>query len=107
MFGSSALRKMCNSRKTAVRKLGPRCAKLLVTRLADLDAADTLEVMRKLPGRCHELKEDRAGQLALDLVHPLRLIFEPADDPIPKKPDGGLDWAKVRTVVVVEVGDYH
>ena len=31
--------------------------------------------MRHLPGRCHELKGDREGELTLDLVHPTP-IFE-------------------------------
>lgn len=62
----------------------------------DLVAALTLEEFRNLPGRCHELHSDRAGQLSLDLDGPYRLIFEPADDPIPTKPDGGLEWSDLR-----------
>ena len=34
-------------------------------------------------------------------------IFRPAEDPIPRKPDGGLDWAKVKSIIVLEVVDYH
>ena len=63
--------------------------------------------MRLLPGRCHELTGDRAGQLALDLDHPYRLIFMPFHDPIPTKADGGLDWTAVTAVVIVGVEDYH
>jgi len=57
--------------------------------------------------RCHELKGDRTGQLSLDLDHPYRLIIEPAHDPIPRKPDGGLDWNKVTAVMIVGVEDTH
>jgi hypothetical protein len=63
--------------------------------------------MRNLPGRCHELREDRAGQLSLDLDHPYRLIFEPADNPIPLKPDGGIDWKKVTAIRIIGVEDTH
>ena len=70
-------------------------------------AAETLEDMRLLPGRCHELTGDRAGQLALDLDHLYRLIFMPFHDPIPTKADSGLDWTAVTAVVIVGVEDYH
>lgn len=66
-----------------------------------------LEVMRRLPGRCHELKGELAGILSLDLRHPYRLLFEPADEPVPVKPDGGLDWAGVTAVRILGVEDTH
>ena len=37
-------------------------------------------------GRPHELKGDRAGQVSVDLVHPLRLIFRPTVQPPPVNP---------------------
>jgi hypothetical protein len=72
-----------------------------------LKAVIVLEEMRSLPGRCHELLHNRAGQLSLDLVHPLRLIFEPANIPIPQKADGGIDWKKVTAVVIIGIDDTH
>jgi len=106
-FASSKLAKLCNSQQEMRGKLGPRCAERLQQRLEELRAA-TLEDMRSLPGaRCHELTQDRKGQLAVDLVHPRRLVFEPANDPVPTKADGGLDWSKVTEVVILEVVDYH
>lgn len=67
-----------------------------------------LSDIRNLPGpRCHELTGDREGQLSVDLDHPYRLLFEPADDPIPIKPDMGLDWTRVTAVRILEVTDTH
>lgn len=63
--------------------------------------------MRGLPGRCHELKADRQGQLAIELHGGKRLILAPNHDPVPCKPDGGLDWARVTCVTIIEVVDYH
>jgi len=63
--------------------------------------------MRNLPGRCHELLHDRALQLSIDLDHPYRLIFEPADEPIPTKPDGGIDWNKVTALRILGIEDTH
>jgi hypothetical protein len=74
----------------------------------ELVAVESLADLALLPGpRCHELEADRNGQLSLDLVHPRRLIIEPADGPPPLKPDGGLDWTRVSAVVVVEIADTH
>jgi plasmid maintenance system killer protein len=81
---------------------------LIRRRLDELRAAEVLEDLRNLPGpRCHELRGDRAGQISVDLDHPYRLIFEPADDPVPRKPDGGLDWRSVTAVRILEVTDTH
>lgn len=63
--------------------------------------------MRALPAaRCHELRGNRTGQLAVNLDQPYRLIFTPAPPP-PTKPDGGLDWTRVTTIIVLGIEDYH
>lgn len=83
-------------------------AKKLGLRLDDLAAAGCLEDMRLLPGRCHELTGNLAGLLALGLVGSQRLILEPADEPTPRKDDGGLDWSNVLRVRIVRIEeDYH
>jgi len=90
------------------KAFGGRRAKALKKRLDDLDAAIALSDMRHVPGHCHELVGDRKGHLALDLDQPYRLIFEPADDPVPTREDGGLEWTQVRVIRILEIGvDYH
>ena len=77
-------------------------------RLDEIRAADTLADLARLPAaRCHELVGPRKGQLAVDLDGPYRLIFEPADFAVPRKPDGGLDWGQVTKIEIVGIGDYH
>ena len=107
IFDSRKFRKECNSQKLLVQRHGTHRAKKIRRRLDDLRAADVLEDMRHLPGRCHELTGDRSGQLSLDLDHPYRLIFTPADGPTFLKPDGGLDWKRIDTVVILGVEDIH
>ena len=108
LFRTSKFRKRCNSSVDATKEWGPEMAKRLMQRLDELRDADTLAHLASLPqARCHELVADREGQLSVDLKHPYRLIFEPADNPIPCKPDGGLDWARVTAVRVLEVTDTH
>lgn len=99
--------KICCSAEKLNAEYGERMAALIQTRLADLAAVENLEVMRTLPGRCHELHANLAGYLALDLVHPQRLIFKPIDEPLPRTKGGSLDWKGVRSVEIWRIGDYH
>jgi len=107
LFPSDRLRNLFNSQKDLQKKYGEAGFKCIRRRLADLRAAANLEVMRPLPGRCKELTGDRAGQLSMNLHGGFRLIFEPANEPVPVKADGGLDWTKVTAIRILEVKDYH
>jgi len=106
-FQSAAAAQLYNDWKNLVRLHNVQKAKLIRRRLDDLRAAPNLETMRTLPGRCHELRGNRALHLSIDLDGPYRLILYPAHDPIPRKLDGGLDWTKVTAVTVKEVEDTH
>lgn len=105
-FHRTRLRKLCESRQSLIRKFGPEGAGRVQQRLSLLEAADTLQDLWFLPGRCHELGTDRKGQLALDLHQGYRLIFCPAGD-WPRKDDGGLDWSSVSAVEVIEISDHY
>lgn len=108
LFQDRTLKKIYNDQSQLTRVYGAKRAKLLRRRLDDLRAVDNLDVIRCFPQtRCHELKGDRKGTLAVDLDHPYRLIFEPANSPVPIKPDGGLDWIRVTAISVLAVEDYH
>jgi plasmid maintenance system killer protein len=107
VFENDKFEKECNNQRLLEKNQGKIRAKKIRQRLDDLRAAKSLEEMRNLPGRCHELLHNRAGQLSLDLDHPYRLIFEPAHEPIPVKPDGGLDWKEVSTIKIIGVEDTH
>lgn len=96
-----------NSLKALTRRFGAENARRIMQRLSELRAAENLEVMRHLPGHCHELKGDLAGLLSMYVRHPQRLIFEPANEPIPQKDDGGLHWAGVTSIRILRVEDYH
>lgn len=95
-----------NSRQL-VKAYGALAAKRLVQRLDDLDAAQSMEDMRTLPGHWEELKKERAGQFSARLHGGLRLIVKPQKQPPPIKPDGGLDWRAIDSIHIVEVVDYH
>lgn len=107
VFKDKKFAKLFNNQKLLVKKFGLDRANRIRRRLDDLRAAAMLEDMRTVPGRCHELLRDRSGRLSLELDHPNRLIFEPANNPIPKKPDGGLDWTKISVVAIIGIEDTH
>jgi len=107
IFADSKLERESNSAKSLVRRHGPVQAKIIQRRLVQLQAATVLDDMRSVPGRFHPLTADRLGQFAMDLDGPHRLILEPADEPLPRLADGGLDLAKVTVVRILGVEDYH
>ena len=104
-FKSYRLGKLCTNRKELVRKYGRPVAEKVETRLFQLGSAATLEEMRYLPGRCHQLKDARSGELSVTLHGGYRLTFRPGN------PAAGeaavLDWSSVTEVIVTEIEDYH
>jgi proteic killer suppression protein len=92
---------------------GPKRARLICIRLAELEAANCLYDFwppKSPPGRCHELTGGQRGQsrqLSVDLDFPYRLIFVPNHDPLPLKDDGGLDWKAVTRITILGVEDTH
>ena len=109
-YRNRKIQKLCASKAEMTRALGPAMAAKLAQRLAELIAVESLADLALDPGRAATSwwpARSRDGQLSLDLVHPRRLIIEPADDPVPVKVDGGLDWSKVTAAVVTEITDPH
>ena len=107
LFASKKLEQLCHDDELATRTYGAPSARKLRARLDDLIAAANLDYARKLPGHFHGLSGDRAGQFALKLHGGCRLVLQPANEPLPQRPDGTIDLSKVTTIKVVYVGDYH
>lgn len=90
------------------KKYGAVCAKKIELRFTQIRAAASLDILCKLPqARCHQLVANRHEQFSLDLEHPLRMIVEVADDPVPRLNDGGIDRSRVRRLAFIEVADTH
>ena len=101
------LAKDCATDIAGIRRFGPDQWKVVRRRVAVLQAAPSLAAVHGTPGRLHGLTGDRAGQYALDLRGPTRLVFEPNHDPVPMLPWGGLDEARVTAIRILGVTDYH
>jgi proteic killer suppression protein len=104
-YQDEKLRKLCEIRREAEKKLGSDCAKKLRTRLSDLDAA--IHVRELIAGHPHPLERDRLGQFAVNLTGGKRLVFVPDHEPIPKDNQGNIDWSQIINITIVFIGDYH
>ncbi len=107
-FQDKKLGAACETQRSRVRAFGADRATRLQKRLSVLSAAMNLEELRHVPGRFHELKHDRAGQITADLDHPYRLVFVPviAEAERPQHANGYV-WSKITHVSIVEITDTH
>ena len=70
-------------------------AEKIQLRIDQIRAVDTIEQMIQFNiGRCHPLHQNRQGQYAVDLIHPMRLVFEKKE-------------SEVQIACIVEIVDYH
>lgn len=106
-FSNDELRQQCTVERERVRAFGKIRSKALGKRLDDLDAAENLAVMFAMPGRFHPLTGDRAGQFALDVGQPYRLILVPDHEPVPLLEDGSIALDRITAIRIIEVTDYH
>ncbi len=107
IFRDKKLAKSTKDYRKCCRLMGEKRSKFLALRLNTLRDAATLEEVRNMPGRFHELMGDRKGQWACDLDHPYRLLFRPLETPIPVNKDGQYIWVQILGVEITEIVDYH
>ena len=107
IFADNKLRKIANDNKLAIKKMDDKRAKTFIRRLEDMAAAESFADLEYLPGRFHQLTEDKKDKWACDLDHPYRLLFEPAENPIPKDSDGRQILNEIKCVAIIAVVDYH
>ncbi len=104
-YRDKKVRELCEKQAVAEKKLGAASARKLKVRLLALEAA--ARVTDLVAGNPHPLKGDRHGEFALDLAGGWRLVFAPAHDPCPTRPDGAIEWSEVTIVSIEYIGDYH
>lgn len=94
-YKNCAIKKICGDVQVAEKKFGRKMANKIHRRIDQIAAAQTVEELIQFRvGRCHLLIGDRKGEYAMDLVHPMRLIFKKR----------GCD---VQIAHIVEIEDYH
>lgn len=106
-FRTKKLAQTFNSASALRKAYGERMARVIMMRLAVLRDASNLSMVPVLPpNRRHQLHGKRAGQHAVDLIHPYRLIFEPADT-LARKAGCEMNADEVTAITIIEVIDYH
>lgn len=94
-YRTKSLSKICTIYSEAQKKYGVNMADKIHQRIAEITAADSVEMMIDYGiGRCHPLHGNRRDQYAVDLVHPYRMVFSVARE-------------QVQVVCIEEVTDYH
>ncbi|MBF0432566.1 MAG: type II toxin-antitoxin system RelE/ParE family toxin [Fibrobacteria bacterium] len=108
LFKTKKLERTLSQQKEMNKAFDKRMVKKLRVNMSLLRASECLDdIPRTPPQRCHELTGRLKGKFAIDLKQPYRLIFTPANIPVPKKSDGGIDLKQVTAVKILEVIDYH
>ena len=107
-FSTRKIEKTFNAQSALLKAYGLPMAKTIMRRMAVLRGARSLDqVPITPPERRHQLTEDRDEHYAVDLVHPKRLVFEVSHNPVPRKPDGGIDLKRVTAITILKIVDYH
>lgn len=107
-FRTTRIETLLNSERNLTREYGPRRARAIRARLRTLAEIETLsQVSTAPPERRHQLTQNRDEQYAISIDGQYRLVFVPDHDPIPRRPDGGIDTDLVTAIVITEVIDYH
>jgi len=107
IIGDRKLEKILTDERRMIKTLGALRTEKLNLRLAQMSAAVTLEDLKHVAGKYHELLGNRKGYWACDLDQPYRLIFKPIEDPIPVNDDGQYIWTEITGVCITEITNYH
>lgn len=83
-------------------------AKKIKQRRIQLESAENLEVISKLPVlRLHQHIGKGKGTWSIDIQENWRILFEINQDPIPTLEDGGVDLKAITIICVTSVEDPH
>lgn len=101
-FKNRKLRETLEKKAQTYRKYGQRQGEKIHQRLGEIEAAQNLSELKKLPGpKCHKLKGDRDGQYAVHVMEPFRIILEPITN------DNILVEENITELMVIEIINYH
>lgn len=100
-FRDKKLHMLCESHRKLKPRYGDLQARRIIKRVNELISAKNLYDISKLSqARLHSLSGNRAGEFALDILHPYRIILVPIDG-------SSADLKTVTAVEIVSIIDYH
>ncbi|MEX2442614.1 MAG: hypothetical protein WD492_03340 [Alkalispirochaeta sp.] len=107
-YENEKTRRLCEDEKAARKQFGDEATRRLRKRIRMLMEADTLSAIPHTPPpRLHLLSGYTVPTYAVVVHKGLRIVLEPANNPVPLLKDGGVDKRNVRSVQIVTVEDYH
>lgn len=106
-YKNNKLKKSLTTDKGLVKSYG-KLAKKLKQRRIQLESADNLEDISKLPVlRLHQYIGKDKGTWSIDIQENWRILFEINQDPIPSLEDGGIDLKAISIISIESVEDPH
>lgn len=100
-FETRELRTICENEVQAVRELGPEVAQSLKRRLADLDAATSIEDI--LVGNPRTLDAEHSHCMAIDLCNGYFVVFCPNHATNPVTATGVPDWKRTSRIRLLRI----
>lgn len=90
-----ALKRCVPMQQLLKKRYGLEMAEKIQMRIDQITAASSVEYLIQYHiGRCHPLHHNRKNQFGMDLVHPMRLVFE-------------KNGADIQIANIIEIVDYH
>lgn len=93
---------------TGLAKSYGKLAKKIKQRRIQLESADSLEVISKLPAlRLHQHIGKGKGTWSIDIQENWRILFEINQNPVPTLEDGRIDLKAITIICIESVEDPH
>lgn len=106
-YKTKKLEKSLTTDKGLAKSYG-KLAKKIKQRRIQLESAENLEVISKLPVlRLHQHIGKGKGTWSIDIQENWRILFIINQDPIPTLEDGGVDLKAITIIKIEEVKDPH
>ena len=109
IYKNKRLEEELTSTDLLIRRYDATIAKYVKRRIAVLAAVPDLAqpVLYVKPLLCHQLRGDRDEEFAVRVNAAYRIIFVPADPVVARKPDKGIDTARVTTICITELSNHY
>lgn len=104
-YKTKKLYSLCNDQKQASKLLGAQWKKLFRCKSQLVKASNLVDIQGL--GKLEQLKYERTKQFSMRIDSNWRIIFVCANEPVPKLPDGNIDWKKVTEIEVIEIGKHY
>lgn len=104
-FENKELRKICEDSNSAIEMYGQQVSSRLQTRLADLQAINSVKEL--IAGYPSVLNDESDITYKIDLVNGHRLIFCANHIKVPRNENGEVDWLKVHNIKILRIDNIN